>query len=390
MTDASFEAAVKLAFEREVLKKLVFSKPRTDGVKKVSCRLCAHRGQRILAVEYTLRGDTVSQKNVKADGLSAFLTETEKDFGQIDLITDLGNAEVKDGKKGQVALGLSALTKKLSGQIPAFEKKIADLDTKKQYILSGNEEFLKVLGVSDKNGRVHDKKQGKFRQINRFLEHVGDIYGKLPAEGKITVFDLCCGKSYLSFAVYYYLTEVRGREVSMLGIDLKEDVIAFCDGVAKSLNYAGMRFVAGDITKTPTDERPDLVISLHACDIATDIVLDTAIRLRAKVILSTPCCHRYLTGKIKNPDLAFVTCFPHLSDKLCEALTDAIRAQRLTAAGYRVSVPELTDPDDTPKNTLIRAVLVSDGNEEEKRRYEAILDFVLGDGKASYLDFLNH
>ena len=150
-----------------------------------------------------------------------------------------------------------------------------------------------------------------------------------------------------------------------------------------------MTFIAGDISETPKNHAPDLVISLHACDIATDIVLDTAIELKAKIILSTPCCHRYLNDKINNKELAFVSDYPHLKNKLCEAITDGIRIARLRFAGYETSALELTDPENTPKNTLIRAVLKENTQEsiisERKAEYERILSYILGDGAKDYL-----
>lgn len=258
------------------------------------------------------------------------------------------------------------------------------LDKKKNYLIDGSEPYLFALGISDKNGRVHDKMQGKFRQISRFLEQIEEIYPKLPKEGTLTVYDLCCGKSYLSFAVYAYLTERKGRTVDMLAMDRKRDVIAYCERCAAALSFIGMRFLVGDIRDLPKG-RVDLVISLHACDVATDIVLDTAARLRATVILSTPCCHRALASHLQAPALSFVTRFPHLKNKLSEVLTDALRLAKLEAEGYRVSAAELTDPEDTPKNTLLRAVLRSEQNPEAQKRYEELLDFLLGDEKDEYL-----
>jgi hypothetical protein len=149
-----------------------------------------------------------------------------------------------------------------------------------------------------------------------------------------------------------------------------------------------MKFMVEDVTKTPKDVTPDMVISLHACDIATDIVINTAISLGAKVILSTPCCHRYLNDKINASELEFVTKYPHLRNKLCEAITDAIRAARLESSNYSVSVMELTDPDDTPKNTLIRAIKKKSGDrytDKSKANYDQLLSYVLGEGKDNYL-----
>ena len=379
------ELAVR-AFGREALKKLVFSRPTEGEVQKVSGRLCAHRGRRILALEYSLPGNTVSHKNVPQESLGEVIAELLDGYKQANLITTLGEAEWKVSKSGKEALlGGDALMRKLEGEAPAFERAIEALDNKKSYILSGSEEFLIRLGISDKSGRVHDKKQGKYRQINRFLEHIELIYKELPAEGEIKIYDLCCGKSYLSFAVYYYLTAIKGREVSLLGIDLKRDVILWCDGLARELGWGGMRFVCDDVTNTPKGVVPDMVISLHACDVATDIVIDTAISLGARVVLSTPCCHRYMNGKVVAGELGFVTRYPHLSGKLCEALTDAVRAMRLEANGYSVSVVELTDPENTPKNTLIRAIKRGGKDEGRCEEYARTLRFILGDGADSYL-----
>ncbi len=387
---SDFLSLAALAFKKEILKKLVFSRQVAGDVTKVSARLCAHRGTKVLALEFSLPGNTVSQKNISEADLEGELSEIIKNYNQANLITTLGDAEYKTSKSGkEVLLGKDALKRKLSAEKPSFVSAIEELDKRKNYILTGEEDFLKTLGISDKNGRVHDKKQGKFRQINRFLEHIENIYDRLSPKGELIIYDLCCGKSYLSFAVYYYLTKLKGRAVNMLGIDLKRDVIDWCASLAKELSYDGMHFIYDDIRNTPSEVTPDMVISLHACDIATDIVIDTAIELGAKIILSTPCCHRYLNDKIEAQELSFVTEYPHLKNKLCEAVTDAIRIARLRSCGYKVSALELTDPENTPKNTLIRAVLNKNAKscdiESSKKKYEEILRFVLGDGAESYL-----
>ena len=378
------------SFAKEVIKKLVFSRPKDTEISKVTARLCAHRGRRILAIEYSLPSNTVSQKNVYESELPSVIAELTASYKQGNLITTLGDAEWKISKSGkEILLGGDNLKRKLNGGALSFETAIEALDKKKNYILHGNEDFLITLGISDKSGRVHDKKQGKFRQINKFLEHIDSIYDKLPSENKILIYDLCCGKSYLSFAVYYYLSAVKGREVELLGIDLKRDVISWCDSVARELSYHGMRFVCDDIKNTPSGVTPDMVISLHACDVATDIVINQAIELGAKVILSTPCCHKYLNDKISAKELEFVTGYPHIRNKLCEAITDAIRLARLSAGGYKVSALELTDPENTPKNTLLRAVredgVSKEALAERNTSYNGILSFVLGDGKDLYL-----
>ena len=380
-----FISAVVTAFEKGALKKLVFSRPMTDAPAKISARLCAHRGQKILAAEYSLPGNTVSQKNFRADGIEAFLKDELPRYGQINLLTELGDAELKVGKKGTVALGLDKLMRKFQANDSGFEAVFEALDNKKNYMLKGDEPFLIALGISDKSGRVHDKKQAKFRQINKFLEYTDELYAELPEAGELLIYDLCCGKSYLSFAVYHYFTVIKKRKLRMLGIDLKRDVIDFCAAKASELGYTGLTFITDDITNTPKDKVPDMVISLHACDIATDIVLDTAIKLGARAILSTPCCHRELSTKINAKELSFVTAYPKLKRTLCDALTDALRLKRLEALGYEASATELVDPEDTPKNTLIRAIKRNNGTRAKKNEYEALLSFLLGEGAGDYI-----
>ena len=374
------------AFSRECVKKLVFSRPTSSEVSKISARTVAHRGRKMLACEYSLPGNTVSHKNLGEGEIADFVAELLKEYRQANLITPLGDVEWKISSSGKcVLLGEDKLKRKLEGQTPSFVSAIEALDKTKNYILKGDELFLIKLGISDKTGRVHDKKQGKFRQINRFLEYVEEVYSSLDADGELLVYDLCCGKSYLSFAVYYYLVEIKNRKVRMLGIDLKRDVIEWCSGLASSLGYNGMKFVCDDVNNTPSNVAPDLIISLHACDVATDIVINRAITLSCKVLLSTPCCHRYLNDKINNASLNFVARYPHLKGKLCEAITDSIRAARLEANGYAVTITELTDPDDTPKNTLIKAIKRGDSDDGAKERYQSILRFVLGDNCDNYL-----
>ncbi len=374
-----------LSFKKETLKKIIFSRPIGDAPEKISARLCAHRGRKVLAAEFFLPGNTVSQKNLSEGEIVDFINENLPKYKQINLLTLLGDAELKLGKSGYVSLGTDKLFRKLSGVTPSFVTEIESLEREKNRILTGSEPFLISLGISDKNGRVHDKKQAKFRQINKFLEYLNELYPELPRENELCVYDLCCGKSYLSFAVYHYLTAIKNRKVSMLGIDLKTDVMNFCNEKAAELGFSGMRFITDNITNTPSGKKPDMVISLHACDVATDIVLDTAVKLSARIILSTPCCHRELSTKINAPELKFVTKYPKLKRNICDSLTDALRLARLEAFGYEVNATELVDPEDTPKNTLIRAVLRNEPSEAAKENYNELLEFLLGDGKDDYI-----
>ena len=388
---------VLLTAEREWLRRFVLSKPvSADLPQKVSARLSVRRGQKILFFEESYPGGRVRQFALAPADAASVLPEKMASYLQADLVTPVGSAVLLRSKKGTETLrGEGNLRRALNepGGAPLLST-VTKLDREPRRILAGDEPFLLALGVTDEKGRVHDKRQPKFRQINRFLELVSDIYDELPGgDAPLLVYDLCCGKSYLSFALYHYLTAVKRRRVEMLCVDLKADVIEFCRGVARDAGFlaeengCGMVFRAADIRRLPRDRKPDLVVSLHACDTATDVVLDAAADLSAKVILSTPCCHRYLDRRIVSPELAFVTRHPKLRGKLAEALTDGLRCLRLEAAGYEVTAVELVDPDDTPKNTVLRALLRPDPAKMQRARdaYGAAKRFLLGGGADDYL-----
>lgn len=371
------------------LRRLIGSRPRGEGSEKATGTLCLFRGEAVLAVEEAFAGG-----KVKHSRLSLPLSEEALDlvfgrFAQLNLLTELGDAEYKKSSKGRDMLRVKeGLSASLSGAGITLPKE--ELQRKKNHILTGDEPFLRELEIADKDGRIHDKKQAKFRQINRFLEHLCEVIPYLPKEGTITVYDLCCGKSYLSFAVYHYLSVTMGREVDMLCLDLKRDVMDFCAECASRLGFSGMRFLTEDVRRTPNGS-PHLVMSLHACDIATDLVLTKGIELSSSVILSTPCCHRTLSRYLSCAPLSFASGQPQLRQKLSEALTDGLRALRLTAAGYRVTATELTDPDDTPKNTLLRAVRMEGADKGARaaaaqKEYEEALFYLFGDKAEDYLN----
>ena len=382
---------VKASFEASALKKIVFSKSDDAARKKLTVRPCTHKDKLLFAFEELMADGKALHRNLSPDEAIPAIGDAVSLYAQINLLTAAADAEYRRSKKGsEVLLGGKKLLSLLSGG--SFADALTEtLEKSKNYILSGKEPFLAYLGISDKNGRVHDKKQAKFRQINRFLEHVRDIEDKLPKDEALLIYDLCCGKSYLSFAVYHYFTAIRGRTVEMLGMDLKRDCMEFCEATAKALGFSGMHFKTGDIREISTHRAPHLVLSLHACDIATDIVLHFAASVKAGVILSTPCCQHDLLSKVKVKELSFVTDYPKLSGKLCEALTDALRLARLRTYGYECSALELTDPDDTPKNTLLRAVLPEKINEAKMKRakeeYLAALRFVFGEDVFDYPGF---
>ena len=374
-----------LAARTETLKKLVFSRPVDGDIVKAAGVLCRIGGKVVIQIE-TLHSDhKATHENLPLtreteDLLAARFTA----FSQINLLTTGGDCEYRRTKKGTaVLLGADKLRRRIS-DTAAEVVEIGHNNKEKKRILTGAEPFLQALGVSDRNGRIYDKKQPKFRQINRFLELISDVRESLPT-GRIRILDLCCGKSYLSFAVYHYFANALGFSVSMTGVDLKADVIDYCNEVAESVNFEGLKFVCGDVGAYVTDDLPDLVISLHACDTATDLVLGKALDFGARVILSTPCCHHELNHTLNCPTLGFIAQHSMLRQKLCDAATDALRLKWLEANGYDVCALELIDPDDTPKNVMLRAIRRADagsGTAAEKKAladYEAAKRFLLGD-----------
>lgn len=345
------------AARANLLKKAVLSKHSEKDAIKTTLTVRQIGGRTCLQAESLHKDNKAKHQNLEIGDTHALLALLST-AGQINVLTTLGDAEYRTSKSGKVALlGGDALQKKLAGATPcAPVVQTLFNNREKQYILSGNEPFLIKLEISDKNGRVHDKKRAKFRQINRFLELVRDIEDKLPTQGPLRICDLCCGKSYLSFAVYHYFTVIKGREVHMTGVDLKEDVIEFCSSTARDLGFDGLEFLCGDVGKYRTDDKVHLVISLHACDIATDLVLSRALAFEADVILSTPCCHHAMSPVLDAPELAFITKHSMLRQKLCDAATDALRLKILEAYGYATSALELIDPEETPKNVLLRGI----------------------------------
>jgi SAM-dependent methyltransferase len=381
---AEFASLCLLAARTETLKKLVFSRPVDGDIVKATGTLCRIGGKVAIQLE-TLHSDhKATHENLpltrETENLLAARVER---FGQSNLLTTAGDCEYRRSKKGNdVLLGGDKLRRRIS-DTTAPTVTIGGNNKEKKRILQGNEPFLIALGVCDKNGRIHDKKQPKFRQINRFLELISDVRDSLP-KGRIRILDLCCGKSYLSFAVYHYFANVLGFSVHMTGVDLKSDVMDYCNDVAKNLGFDGLEFLCGDVGAYQTDDLPDLVISLHACDTATDLVLERALSFGAKVILATPCCHHELNHTLNCPALAFVAQHSMLRQKLCDAATDALRLKWLEANGYDVCALELIDPDDTPKNIMLRALRRPDagsGTAAEQRalaEYNAAKAFLLG------------
>lgn len=371
---------ILLAFSKKALKKVVLSKPdATDEIKSVILPK-EISGSDILQIETFSKDNKAYHVNIRDNFENEMLAILSK-YAQINVVTTVGDAQFMRSKSGkETLLGAQKIKNKLNSNEYSTTNAQAN-NSKKNYILTGEEDFLKKLGVSDANGRVRDKMQSKFRQINKFIEHIDAIKDKLPSD-KINVYDLCCGKSYLSFAVYHYFKNVLKMEIKMVCVDLKEDVIEYCSELASRIGFEQMEFVCGDIIEYDMKDKPHLVISLHACDVATDIVLNKASENGADVILSTPCCHHELNHTLNCETLEFVAKHSMLRQKMCDALTDALRLMKLESEGYSVSALELIDPEDTPKNIMLRAIKKSSFDQSKaqklKLEYEKTKSFLLG------------
>lgn len=245
---------------------------------------------------------------------------------------------------------------KKAGQLKV-QRDLSHNRTKKYIIQEGKPvAFMIDLGVMGQDGKIIRTRYDKFRQINRFLEYIEDILPKLDKERELTIIDFGCGKSYFTFAMYYYLKELKGYNIRIIGLDLKADVIEHCNELRTRYGYDKLDFYVGDIATYKDVDKVDMVVTLHACDTATDYALAKAVKWGAEVILSVPCCQHEANRTIKSDILSPVMDYGILKERMAAIVTDAARAKLLTANGYDTQILEFIDMEHTPKNLLIRAV----------------------------------
>ncbi len=363
------------ALYQSAFKKGVFSRPKDKNELRMVATLFLQKDAIFLRCEHFLKDGKAIHKNIPYSQAKEHLGALAASYRQINILTECGDCEIRISEKGKLWVQDKIKT---TGEAP----KAAPHNREKEYLIDTEAAFpfLHALGLVDRDGRILDRKRAKFKQINKFLEFVTDALPHLPKEGTLTVWDLCCGKSYLSFAVYFYLAIQLKRPVEMYAVDRKQDVIASCQMLAQKLNYNTLHFQCMDIHDFKTETAPDLVLSLHACDIATDIVLAHAIKNQAKVILSSPCCHHELNGQLNCESMRFIEKHSILKQKFCDAATDALRCLRLEAEGYSVNALEFIDPDETPKNVLIRAYYKGKPSEQTRKKrleeYERICTYL--------------
>lgn len=333
------------------LYQIVISNPRKKGgVQKLKIRPVMISGE-LLYQESRFIGNKVFHENRTAVQMTeAVLAAMETEFKQLEIHAKSWQATALVGKKGNVTIR----------QKKVQSEKLPELmhNRKKQYILEENVPvgFLQDLGVQTADGRIVKSRYDKFRQINRFLELIEDVLPSLPKERTLQIIDFGCGKSYLTFAMYYYLKILKQYDVNVAGLDLKEDVIRNCNMLSRKYGYDKLQFYHGDIKDFTGADQADMVVTLHACDTATDYALDKAVKWGAKVILSVPCCQHELNRQIECEPLVDVFSYGLIKERTAALFTDALRAQLLETEGYDTQILEFIDMEHTPKNIMIRAV----------------------------------
>lgn len=313
------------------------------------------------------RNNQVFHENCTKAELTGRLTEWLKQkYKQVLLRTRTKQITVLISKKGKETIKTKRL---LEGSL---EPELKHNREKSYIIKEGNPvPFLVDLGVMTGDGKVVKAKFDKFKQINRFLEFIEDVLPALSTERELTILDFGCGKSYLTFAIYYYLKILKGYPIRIIGLDLKEDVIQKCNNLAREYGYNELTFLVGDIADYKGVEKVDMVVTLHACDTATDYALYKAVLWEADVILSVPCCQHELNGTIQNPILNPLFKYGLIKERMAALATDALRGELLELMGYRSQILEFIDMEHTPKNILIRAVKSSGDNDDKQKQWQA-------------------
>jgi SAM-dependent methyltransferase len=336
------------------LNRIIISNPKEkEGPNKIVIRPVLLK-EELWFQETIYVGTKVLHKNYKLEFMQEeIVNNITNNFKQLQIDHNVLNATVLISKKGKVTI-----SKKQNAVLEAACPIDLSHNRTKRYIIPEGKsvEFLVDLGVMTMEGNIVKAKYDKFKQINRFLEFIEDILPKLSKTSEVKIIDFGCGKSYLTFAMYYYLKVLKGRDVRIIGLDLKEDVIDNCNKLSEKYGFEKLRFYKGDITSFGGVDSVDMVVTLHACDTATDYALEKAVTWGAKVILSVPCCQHELNKQIHNEILEPVFKHGLIKERIAALVTDALRAEMLESKGYKTQILEFIDMEHTPKNILIRAV----------------------------------
>lgn len=351
---------------------LIASKPlKKDLGVKIKLRPIK-QGKEILFQASSFIGVQVFHKNYTKKEVVSFLEEAiTHQFQQVEIQTISNNVTILISKKGKITI------KEKKNQTTEKEIDFSH-NRKKSYLLEEGTPigFLIDLGIQDSDGKILKSKYDKYRQINRFLEFIDDIVPALKKEGRIHILDFGCGKSYLTFAMYHFLKVIKGMDISITGLDLKSDVIHNCNLLSQKYQYENLKFLHGDIAEYTQEDQIDMVVTLHACDTATDFALQKAVLWGAKVILSVPCCQHELNQQISCEVLKPILKYGLIKERIAALATDAIRAEILEGHGYEVQILEFIDMEHTPKNILIRAVKRREKSERQKEELTELFSFL--------------
>lgn len=344
---------LKTVFGERIIKAVISNpKSKNSEYKKIQFSIKVIGGKEKYQVE-RFSEKQVFHENIEIDEVLDTVENIMQngEFRQLDAWSEDSFYMIKVSKKGKESLIKKKHTKTIS---------VSDIslnNRKKKYIIEENTIVppLVDLGVLTKDGHVVSSMYDKFKQINRFVEIIDDVVSELH-QNEINIIDFGCGKSYLTFIVYYYLTEIKKIKANIVGLDLKQDVIKKCNGLAEKYSYSGLKFEVGDINGYKTETNPDLVITLHACDTATDFALYNAVIWNAKIIVSVPCCQHELNAQIKTENFSALSDYGLIRERFSALSTDTIRGKLLESMGYKVQMLEFVDFEHSPKNLLIRAV----------------------------------
>lgn len=354
--------AIANSVEEGLQRAVLSNAPKTAELSKVKVHPVVIGGRQQYQIE-EYRGTQVFHTNCTEEELIARLQSWMEngEFRQAELLSVFRQRTVLIGKKGTATVKCKKRQDSSAVLMPREHNR------KKQYLLEEGVPvpFLVDLGVMTKEGTVVKAKYDKFRQINRFLEFVEDILPALPKNRELTILDFGCGKSYLTFALYHYLCTLKGYEVRIVGLDLKKDVIARCNRLAKEYGYTKLEFLCGDIADYTGMNAVDMVVTLHACDTATDYALYKAIRWGAAVVLSVPCCQHEWNRQMECEPLTPFVKYGIVKERMSALMTDAFRANVMEACGYKTQLLEFIDMEHTPKNILLRAVKKETIKQEE-------------------------
>ena len=328
------------------------SQPRmkSNEIKRVKLKPMELKGQYHIQLEYQYER-ILKHENVVMSDFPQKLEQLLEDYRQIhaDFIEE--KVQVQLSKKNKVLWKCERAT--ISKQVNLSHNR------KKNYLLDDSTPypFLIRLGVQTEDGKVKKQKYDKFKQINRFVEFIDDALDYLPKNRQVRILDFGSGKSYLTFALYHYLKIEKGLNIRVTGLDLKKEVIEECAKIAADLGYTDLEFLVGDINDYNEETSVDMVVTLHACDVATDMALARAVKWGASAILSVPCCQHELNRQLNAPSLDVMLQHGLIRERFAALATDAIRAEILSLVGYDAQLLEFIDMEHTPKNILIRAYL---------------------------------